>query len=37
MTNNTLVISVLDPEEAMQQMLADARQLDQGGCRKTRI
>jgi predicted transcriptional regulator len=30
MTNNTLVISVLDPEEAMQQMLADARQLDQG-------
>lgn len=30
MTNNTLTITVLDPETAMQQMLADARHLDQG-------
>lgn len=30
MTNNTLTINVLNPEQAMQQMLADARQLDQG-------
>ncbi|UJS22991.1 hypothetical protein [Thiothrix winogradskyi] len=30
MTNNTLIITVLDPEAAMQQMLADAQQLDQG-------
>ncbi len=30
MTNNTLMITVLDPEAAMQQMLADARNLDQG-------
>ncbi|UOG91498.1 MAG: hypothetical protein L3K52_15055 [Candidatus Thiothrix sulfatifontis] len=30
MTNNTLIITVLDPEAAMQQMLADAQRLDQG-------
>ena len=28
MTNNTLTITVLKPEQAMQQMLADAKQLD---------
>lgn len=30
MMNNTLIITVLDPEAAMQQMLADAQRLDQG-------
>lgn len=28
MTSNTLLITVLDPDTAMQQMLADAQQLD---------
>ena len=30
MKNNTLTITVLDPEQAIQQMLADAKQLDLG-------
>ncbi len=30
MTHNSLIITVLDPETAMQQMLADAQRLDQG-------
>lgn len=30
MTNNTLTITVLNPEKVMQQMLTNARQLDKG-------
>jgi predicted transcriptional regulator len=30
MSDSTLTITVLGPEQAMQQMLTDARQLDQG-------